>query len=159
MGKNQTRPKASQSLAVRPSTNSAGKRRRADPDDIAESFKDMVGLTFIFLSGRVCEHGPDVLCSTALLYYGTRDMPYRSPFPDNQFWDGGFETERERVQIEKAVESRLAMLRRAGISYALCWNVVGQDKVRFDCSDDYRNNIIEDISHFVAHELTSDFCC
>lgn len=154
MGKNQDRPKASQSLAVRPSKNSAGKRRRVDPDDIAESFSYTVGLTFIFLSGHVCAQGPDKLCALAMLHYSNRGIPYRSP--EEEIWRGRCETERDRRQVEKAVESELEKLRQAGVSFALCWNVAGEDRVRFDYSDDYEEIPVKDFADFMFEEFRCD---
>jgi hypothetical protein len=118
--------------------------RRQTLVDMDEFFCDLPCFSYIFLaSGRghrdqANTSGPTLISAVDLVHCAYDDLPYRGPYPAEDFQKTAAEARERYSEIVAGVESRLAELRRRpGVSFVLCWNAYGDDKARMDFSADY----------------------
>ena len=132
-------------------------------DDMVDVFRELPGLTFIFMANDETDHwdvtdfGPDIVSAVALLCAASTGMSFAGPYNQPNGNLGSKVLARRQMRAEKAIKARVAQLkRRKDTTFILCWCAAGQRHGRTDCSAGFSDRgIFEELVDFLKNELSS----
>ena len=107
-------------------------------EEIGESFDSVPALSFVFLASDTCMKGPSLISAVELVDAVAMGRNYGGPYPESLFQEALPKATQRRTEIIKAVEERVAELRRrSNESFILVWHAYGEEKPRLDHSENY----------------------